>query len=566
MHRHKRFHWHIRCSYNWSMNHFMKLLGTWAVLCLVGCSQQKIEEIARSVEVTVQTADAPVAGASVKVIDEQAGANALIALASHADWKGDLPESLSADFFQSLQPASETQALSTDANGKATVTHLRAQHLVVAQNGQNLWLAAASETRDRKLRLGPENLGGSHALELLTARPAVSGTLATAAKQAFDKGQFDQARALAKTSRFKTLAAEIDHAEATALLKQAEQALQEKNHDAAEKLASRATTLDPGRPEAKALLERILAEYGGELRTMTGHTSAVTGVAYSPDGKFVLSGSDDKTLKLWNVADGKEVRTFIGHRGAVTGVTYSPDGGAAASGSADGTVRVWDVATGRQVRTTENLGWKVSAVAFSPRSNLVASAADDNQVTLWRLPNLERAHVFAGHGWRVTSVAFSSNGKLLLSGSEDDSIKLWNAATGQEIRSFQNGLADVTSVAFSPDGRQGVSGGKDKAVKLWNLENGREVQEFKGHSGTIRSVAFARDGRFVLSASDDGTIRLWDLSTGKEFRTFTGNAGAATSMAVSPDGHDVACGSADGAIKVWQLPQVAWPPRDEDQK
>ena len=546
--------------------HFMKLLGTWAVLCLVGCSQQKVEEIARSVEVTVQTADAPVAGVSVKVIDEQAGANALIALASHADWKGDIPESLYADFFQSLQPANETQALSTDANGKATVNHLGAQHFVVAQSGQNLWLATASETRDRKLRLGPENLGGSHALELLTARPAVSGALAIAAKQAFGKGQFDQARALAKASRSKTLAVEIDHAEAVALLKQAEQELQKKNYDAAEKLAAQANKLNPGQPETKALLEQILKEYGGELLTMTGHNGAITSVAYSPDGKFVLSGSDDKTLKLWNAADGKEVRTFIGHHGAVTGVAYSPDGNAAASGSADGTVRLWDVATGRQVRATENLGWKVAAVAFSPGGNLVASAADDNQVTLWRLPSLERTRVLAGHGWRVTSVAFSIDGKFSLSGSEDDSVKQWNVATGQEVRSFQNGLADVTSVAFSPDGRLGLSGGKDKAVKLWNLENGREVQEFKGHSGTVRSVAFTRDGRFVLSASEDGTIRLWDLSDGKEFRIFTGSAGAATSVAVSPDGHDVASGDADGAIKVWQLPQAAWPPREEDQK
>jgi WD40 repeat protein len=536
------------------------------ILLATGCAQQKVEEIVRSVEVTVLTADGPAAGAAIKVVDEQAAANALIALAGQADMNGSIPESQYGQFFQSLQPAGETEILSTDTAGKAVIKRLRGQHFVVAHSGQNLWLAAASDTRDQKLNLGPGSMGGKRALEVFSSQSAVSDALVAAARQALGKGQFDQARAFARASRSKTLAAEIDRAEAAALVKQAEQAMQEKNYEAAEKAAMRANALLPGQPETKTLLERVLTEYGGELRTMTGHKGAVTTVAYSPDGKFILSGSEDKTLKLWNAEDGKEVRTLTGHRGAVTGVAFGSTRDMAVSGSADGAVRLWDVATGQQLRTTEGLGWKIASVAVSPDGRRAASGADDNQVTLWELPKLERARALAGHGWRVTSVAFSAAGNRLLSGSEDDSVKLWDLATGLEVRSFRNNLAAVTCVAFSPDGRFGLSGGKDKVVKLWNLENGRAVQEFKGHSETLRSVTFSRDGRFAISAGDDGTIRLWDISAGKESRAFTGHTGSVSGVVVSPDGHFAVSAGADSTVKVWQLPRAVWPPQDEGQK
>jgi WD40 repeat protein len=538
----------------------------WIVLGVIGCAKQPVGEITestdqftRSVEITVQTAHGPVAGVAVKVVDEQAAARALIALAVRADLKSGIPESQYAHFFGSLQPVTGMETFSTDAAGKVAIKGLRGQHLIVAQQGLFLWSAAASETRDWKLSLGSEELGGEHALAVLSARPEVSDALASAAKEALSKGRLDEARALAQATRCSALVAEIDGAVATALLTQAEQAIQQNHYDAAHQLAVRAAVVAPDQPEPKAMLQRILTEYGGEWRTLSGHMGTVRSVAYSPDGKFILSGSDDKTLKLWNAARGREVQMFTGNRGAVTGVAFGPDGKVAVSGSADGTLRLWDVTTGLQVRATDSLGWKVTGVAFSPDGRFVASAADDNQVTLWALPAVERVRTFAGHGWRVTSVAFSADGNYSLSGSEDDSAKLWDVATGQEVRSFRSGLADVTCVAFSPDGRVGLSGGKDNAVKLWSLTNGREIHEFKGHSDAVRSVTFTRDGRFAISASEDGTIRLWDIGTGREARAFTGHAGAVTSVAVSPDGHSVVSGGADGTVKIWQLAKAVWP-------
>jgi WD40 repeat protein len=548
------------------MSHSLKLVCACLVLCAFGCVQQTVEEPTRSVEISLQATDASVAGVPVKVIDEQAAAKALVPLASREDLRAGIPEAFYSDFFGALKPVEGMDVSVTDHSGKAALNRLRAQHFIVACDGQHLWVASASESRDKKLPLGLENSGGQHALDVFVAQPAVLRALTSATLESLHGGKFDQARHFARTARSRVLLTEIDRAESTSLLAQAEQALKQKNYDTAARLAARAEKANPNQPQTKELLQKILMEYGGELHTFLGHKGAVTAVAYSPDGKFLLSGGNDRTLKLWEVASGKEVRTFTGHRGAVTSVAFSPDGHLAISGSSDSTVRLWEVATGEQLRSTENLGWKVTSVAFSPDGRFVESGADDNQVKLWSLPKVEHVRSFTGHGWRVTSVAFSPDGNFSLSGSEDDSLKLWDVAKGQEVRSFRNGLANVTCVAFSPDGRFGLSGSRDKTVKLWNLASGRTVQEFDGHSQPVRSVAFTRDGRFAVSASEDGTIKIWELDTGKEFRTFSGDNVAVTSIAMSPDGHDLASSSADGSVKIWQLPQPVWPIVEEARK
>lgn len=543
-----------------------KLVCACVVLCAFGCTRQKIEEPAKSVEITVQLEGAPAAGVSVKIIDEPSAVRAIVALASREDVTGGIPEALYSEVFKAIQPVSGMDVVTTDHEGRAVIHKLRAQQVVVAQDGQHLWVAASSDARDQKLPLGRDRRGGEHALDVLVAQPAVLQALTAAALDSMRQGKLHQAHAIARCTRSNVLLTEIDWEEVAALLVEAEHAIQQKNYDVARQLAVRADTLVPNQPRTKKLLQQIVAEYGVELRTFTGHTGAVTSVAYSSNGKYVLTGGEDHLVKLWDAASGKEVRTFTGHRGSVTSVAFSPDGNLAVSGSSDSTLRLWEVGTGRELHATGNFGWKITSVAFSPDGKLLASAADDNKVRLWEVPDVQPVRALAGHGWRVTSVAFSPDGNYSLSGSEDDSVKLWDTANGQEVRSFRNGLASVTCVAFSADGRLGLSGGRDKAVKLWNLGSGRQLQQFDGHTRPVRSVAFTRDRRFAVSASEDDTIKVWDLKTGKEFRTFTGHTAAVTGIAVSPDGHNLASASADGSVKIWQLPRQVWPHVEEAKK
>ncbi len=250
--------------------------------------------------------------------------------------------------------------------------------------------------------------------------------------------------------------------------------------------------------------------YDQSIRTFAGHADAVRSVAFSPDGRNAQSGSNDHTVRLWDVATGEGIRTFAGD-GIVTSVAFSPDGRTALSGSLDKTLKLWDAATGKEIRA------------------------------------------FAGHAKYVVSVAFSPDGRNALSGSDDTTLKLWDVATGKEIRTFTGHTGGVSSVAFSPDGRTALSGSFDTTLRLWDLATGKEIRTFAGHTNWVFSVAFSPDGRSELSGSEDHTLKLWDVATGNNIRTFTGHTGGVSSVAFSPDGRSALSGSWDQTLKLWDL-------------
>jgi len=292
---------------------------------------------------------------------------------------------------------------------------------------------------------------------------------------------------------------------------------------------------------------------GREMRRFSGHTDKfVSSVAFSPNRRFVLSG-DDKTLRLWDVATGKEIRQFSGHTEAVTSVVFSPDGSFALSGSDDNTLRLWDVATGQEIRSLAGYTDVVTSVAFSPDGQFALSGSRDKTARLWDVSTGEMIRRFAGHTNYVSSVAFSPDGRLALSGSDDDTLRLWDVVTGQEIRSFQGHTGGINSVALSPDGLFALSGSDDKTARLWDVATGREMRRFAGHPDAVTSVAFSPGSRFALSGSSDGPLRLWDVAAGKEIRRFTGHPVAVTAVVFSPDGRFVLSGSWDSTLRLWDV-------------
>ncbi len=299
--------------------------------------------------------------------------------------------------------------------------------------------------------------------------------------------------------------------------------------------------------------------------TLTGHEDLVRSVAFSPDGSYVISGSADNTIKIWDVSTGKEISTFSGHSRRVNSVAFSPDGQYVVSVSNDRTIKLWDVSTGKEIHTLTATSSYVSvtSAAFSPDGRYMASGSMCRTVRIWDVSTGSQIHRLRLPDG-VKSLDFSPDGQYLVAGSFSfyySTIKLFDVSTGKEIQTLTDKVrSSIESVAFSPDGqyilasvRDTPHGGITGRIKLWDVSTGKEIQTLTGHERTVYSVAFSPDGRYVISGSADNTIKLWDVSTGKEIRTLSGHRNNVLSVAFSPNGQYVVSGSADNTIKLWYV-------------
>ena len=267
-----------------------------------------------------------------------------------------------------------------------------------------------------------------------------------------------------------------------------------------------------------------------------GGAAWVEQVAFSPDGRQILSAGRDRRLRLWDAETGKEIRQFLGHQSEFGDIAFSPDGKRAVSVGAfwglpghspDYSIRVWDVATGAELKR------------------------------------------ILGHKSSVTAVEFPHDGRRIVTGS-DEGLFVWDAATGNLLKHLGEGTAKVFAVAVSPDGRHALTGNHndhaESALSLWDLETGKVLRHFSGHEGLIYSVAFSHDGRRVVSSSGgaysdkryvsspDNTVRLWDVESGHELCRFVGHSTQVQPVAFSPDDRLILSASRDTTVRLWEVP------------
>ncbi|MEW6210230.1 MAG: AAA-like domain-containing protein [Acidobacteriota bacterium] len=344
-------------------------------------------------------------------------------------------------------------------------------------------------------------------------------------------------------------------------------------------------------------------EEKGAKTALKGHTAGVLSVTFSPDGKRVVSGSEDGTWKLWDVETGQEWALIGEHSADIFTMAFSPDGKTLLTGSAnirspqDKTeVKLWDVANRREIaslKTDDQIGgvvafsldgktfatanssgivrfWDASTrkqrasletgqtiicMAFSPDGKLLATGGS-NSVKLWNAADRQELSLDQRPSESVFFVEFSPDGRVLAAATQDE-VWLWDTITRQVMTKLRGHRGAVNAIAFSPDGKILATGGADYTVKLWDVGTWqeRESNVLEWHSQSIFYLTFSPDSRRLATASSDGMVKLWDIITGMELATLRGHSSAVFCVIFSPDGEMMVTGGSDRTIKLWRAPR-----------
>lgn len=284
-------------------------------------------------------------------------------------------------------------------------------------------------------------------------------------------------------------------------------------------------------------------------QTLSGN-SPVNSVAISPNGQFLASGYEDKTIRLWNLETGEIISTLMGHSQSVKSVAFSPNGTILATGSDDQTVKLWDWKNDQEIYTLSGHSHAVKSVAFSPDGQVLASGSWDKTIKLWNIQTGVAEKTLTGHRLQVSAVAFSPTGHILGSASCDRTVRLWDLTSGTSTPLYGHAWA-VFAIAFSPDGKTLATGSDDNTIILWDWKTRKILYTLSGHSWSVVALTFSPDGKTLVSGSWDQTIQLWQVSTGQKIATLIGHLDSVSSVALSSNGQIIASGSQDKTIKLW---------------
>jgi WD40 repeat protein len=283
------------------------------------------------------------------------------------------------------------------------------------------------------------------------------------------------------------------------------------------------------------------------------HTASVSCIEIIPNQKRAISGSQDKTIKIWDLESGQLLDTFEGHKEGILKIIVSPDGSEAVSQSWDAAKRtqgliVWDLNNGKRLHEID--GYNIRAITPDGRKALF-SLSGNKEFALLDLETGKRTGPILVHGDNALNIiAITPDGCKAISESTGGELKEWDLATGKLVFTLKGHTGYVDSVAITPDGKRAVSGSYDKTVRVWNLENGSEVKELVGHTGEVYLVAITPDGKRAVSTSRDKTLKVWDLETGENIHTLKSDSEGINNILSLPNGH-IVFSSMNRTLNIW---------------
>jgi WD40 repeat protein len=295
-----------------------------------------------------------------------------------------------------------------------------------------------------------------------------------------------------------------------------------------------------------------------KLLNFKAHEGHILGLVFTNDSQYLISGSFDRYIKIWDVMSGACIRSWLSSD-SVYRMAVSPDGQILASGSDCGTIFLWDIATGALLQKL--LGHTAGAmdVAFQPDGNLLASSSYDTTIKLWDLTTGKCLKTLSGHSQIVFSINFNRLGTQLVSSSFDTDIMVWDVQTGQCLQTMQDHSRLTVEALFTPDDEKIVSCSQDMTIRIWaktKLDNWQCYNVLQGHQNNLWSIVIDSRGKTVVSGDLSGVLKFWDIDSGQCFRTISSASRGFRTLSFHPQQNILASSDEDGQIRLWNLDTV----------